>query len=417
MLTLVASACSSGSASSAVSAASASGSTSGNAFAGLGTWVDVYDYGPRFQSSATALPSVTPASVDDMARLGVKTLYLQAAQDDTRSEGNLVDRRLVGDILVRAHRRGVKVVAWYLPHFADVDRDLAHIRAMNDFRVQGERFDGIALDIEWTNDVKDAALRNRALIELAARTRRLVTRVPLGAIVLEPVLIEDVNPNYWPNFPWKALRRSFDVWLPMTYWTNRSTSSGWRDSFRYTSENVRRVRTDLGEPDAAVHAIGGIADRATTADYAGFVRAAIYGLPELYADQLPDARLVANPGCYPTSVILGLRPLVESGWIAQRARHRLRLQVRRIGRGQGTQARAALCRSGRKLPRLRTVFAPAHAGSHRSHGNQRRRHRLHDAPACRWLAAFYPRFTCGLPSRTRRKRSNRSTASFMRTAR
>jgi len=39
-------------------------------------------------------------------------------------------------------------------------------------------------------------------------------------------------------------------------------------------------------------------------------------LPELYADQLPDARLVANPGCYPTSVILGLRPLVESGWIA-----------------------------------------------------------------------------------------------------
>jgi len=44
---------------------------------------------------------------------------------------------------------------------------------------------------------------------------------------------------------------------------------------------------------------------------------AVYGLPELYAGQLPGARLVANPGCYPTSVILGLRPLVESGWIAQ----------------------------------------------------------------------------------------------------
>src|SRR5713101_9635311 len=42
---------------------------------------------------------------------------------------------------------------------------------------------------------------------------------------------------------------------------------------------------------------------------------AVYGLPELYADALPQARLVANPGCYPTSVILGLRPLVESGWI------------------------------------------------------------------------------------------------------
>jgi len=41
----------------------------------------------------------------------------------------------------------------------------------------------------------------------------------------------------------------------------------------------------------------------------------VYGLPELYAGELPSARLVANPGCYPTSVILGLRPLVESGLI------------------------------------------------------------------------------------------------------
>ena len=243
-------------------------------FRGLGTWVDVYDYGPRFQSSPDQLPAVTPASVDDMARLGVKTLYLQAAQDDTRSEGKLVDRALVGAILRRAHRHHVKVVAWYLPHFADVGRDLARVRALTDFRTEGERFDGIALDIEWTNDVKDVTLRNRALLDLASRARRVVTDVPLGAIVLEPVLIEDVNPAYWPSFPWRALRRSFDVWLPMSYWTNRSTASGWRDSFRYTSENVRRVRARLGEPDAAVHAVGGVADRTDPADLAGFVRAA-----------------------------------------------------------------------------------------------------------------------------------------------
>jgi len=42
---------------------------------------------------------------------------------------------------------------------------------------------------------------------------------------------------------------------------------------------------------------------------------AVYGLPELYEAELPKARIVANPGCYPTSVILGLKPLVESGWI------------------------------------------------------------------------------------------------------
>jgi len=42
---------------------------------------------------------------------------------------------------------------------------------------------------------------------------------------------------------------------------------------------------------------------------------AVYGLPELYADALPKARIVGNPGCYPTSVILGLKPLVDAGWI------------------------------------------------------------------------------------------------------
>jgi len=42
---------------------------------------------------------------------------------------------------------------------------------------------------------------------------------------------------------------------------------------------------------------------------------AVYGLPEIYEAALPRARIVANPGCYPTSVILGLKPLVEAGWI------------------------------------------------------------------------------------------------------
>lgn len=38
---------------------------------------------------------------------------------------------------------------------------------------------------------------------------------------------------------------------------------------------------------------------------------AVYGLPELYVEQLRTARLVANPGCYPTSAILALAPLME----------------------------------------------------------------------------------------------------------
>ncbi|SPF42830.1 N-acetyl-gamma-glutamyl-phosphate reductase [Candidatus Sulfotelmatobacter kueseliae] len=42
---------------------------------------------------------------------------------------------------------------------------------------------------------------------------------------------------------------------------------------------------------------------------------AVYGLPELNSDRLATAQLVANPGCYATSVILALAPLVKSGVI------------------------------------------------------------------------------------------------------
>ena len=46
----------------------------------------------------------------------------------------------------------------------------------------------------------------------------------------------------------------------MTYWTNRNTKSGYREGFRYTDENIRRLRANLGRGDAAVHPVGGIAD-------------------------------------------------------------------------------------------------------------------------------------------------------------
>jgi N-acetyl-gamma-glutamyl-phosphate reductase len=42
----------------------------------------------------------------------------------------------------------------------------------------------------------------------------------------------------------------------------------------------------------------------------------VYGLPEWFADQIAEADLVANPGCYPTSAILPLGPLLAEGMIA-----------------------------------------------------------------------------------------------------
>ncbi|MCY4620321.1 MAG: N-acetyl-gamma-glutamyl-phosphate reductase [bacterium] len=42
----------------------------------------------------------------------------------------------------------------------------------------------------------------------------------------------------------------------------------------------------------------------------------LYGLPELFGDTLPGARRVAVPGCYPTSALLGLAPLLSAGVIS-----------------------------------------------------------------------------------------------------
>ena len=45
----------------------------------------------------------------------------------------------------------------------------------------------------------------------------------------------------------------------------------------------------------------------------GLVAEAVYGLPELQREAIRGARLIANPGCYPTAVQLGFMPLLEAG--------------------------------------------------------------------------------------------------------
>jgi N-acetyl-gamma-glutamyl-phosphate reductase len=45
------------------------------------------------------------------------------------------------------------------------------------------------------------------------------------------------------------------------------------------------------------------------------IEQAVYGLPELYRERVRDARIVANPGCYPTAAVLALAPLARAGVI------------------------------------------------------------------------------------------------------
>jgi N-acetyl-gamma-glutamyl-phosphate reductase len=69
---------------------------------------------------------------------------------------------------------------------------------------------------------------------------------------------------------------------------------------------------------------------------------AVYGLPEFYRSQIPGARLVSNPGCYPTAANLAIKPLIESGVVVREA-------------GIICDAKSGVSGAGRK-PSLKTSF-------------------------------------------------------------
>ena len=56
---------------------------------------------------------------------------------------------------------------------------------------------------------------------------------------------------------------------------------------------------------------------------------AVFGLPELYRDKIKDSHLIGNPGCYPTSAILGLYPLLKEQMIVRRYFHRFQIGCER----------------------------------------------------------------------------------------
>ncbi|MCZ2857841.1 hypothetical protein [Blastococcus sp. VKM Ac-2987] len=233
-----------------------------------GTWVTRFRFSREY---AGASPPITPASVDAMADAGVDTIYLQAAADEPQYP-DLISPDLLGQFLVRAHARGMQVVGWYLPHFTDVTADLRRLRAIADFRADGHAFDAVAVDIE-DRTVADVDLRNARLVDLSRRLYDALPGVTLGAIVLPPVVTDVISPSYWPRFPWQQLAGLYQVWLPMAYWSNR-TDATWSDAYRYTRENITRLRANLGEPCAAVATIGGFGTTETATDYGGMVRAA-----------------------------------------------------------------------------------------------------------------------------------------------
>ncbi len=243
-------------------------------YRGLGAWVDVFDFAPAYQTGG-AIPVVGPADLDVMVASGVRTLYLQAARRDDRAPTGLVEPELTAALLDGAHDRGLAVVAWYLPTFESVSADLVRVDLLRRFTTaRGDRFDGIGIDIELTSAVPDHAERTRRLVQLSAGVSGGgLPGDAYAAVVLPPTLLQVVNPDLWPGFPWEALAPHYDVWMPMAYWSGRTEASGLRDGFAYTADSVERLRADLDDPDAPVHPVGGIGDEIGEAEVRGFVDA------------------------------------------------------------------------------------------------------------------------------------------------
>ena len=239
------------------------------AYAGLGTWVDIYakkDWRhPERQVAA-------------MARDGAQTLYLETG--NYRQKADLVRPRGLGRFLDAAHAAGLRVVAWYLPSFATPRKDERRALAAIHFRsASGEHFDSFALDIEATL-VRPIPLRDRRLLQLSARLRSDVgPDYALGAIVPSPI---GMSPSYWPGIPYRALARFYDVFLPMAYSTMRGLR-GSKATLDYLAATVAAVRTGSGDPNLPIHLIGGISAAMGAKETAGFMRAVAACVPLGYS--------------------------------------------------------------------------------------------------------------------------------------
>ena len=236
-------------------------------YRGLGTWVDAFDFSPEYGYARTK-----PSAVDEMARQGVKTLYIQGAKDRDGGGTGVLSADLLGQFVDKAKAHKIKVVGWYLPRFVNPSRDWAHVDAMLKFRTKnGNRFDSIGIDIE-SRENGDLKQRNDRLVALSTKLRQAAGSMSTSAIVVPPVVTDVINPNFWPDFPWAKLKPSYDVWIPMSYYTNRKNQPEWRDAYKYSTENVRLLRGHVGS-GAIVHLAGGVGTTSTAKDYDGLVRA------------------------------------------------------------------------------------------------------------------------------------------------
>lgn len=230
-------------------------------YTGLGTWVSIFmDTWDR-----------PIHHVQQMHDRGVRTLYLQTSSSSTPANTRIFRPDRVGMFIEAAHRRGMKVVAWYLPPLRGSSEEYERAMAAIRFRsLNGHRFDAFALDIEPSSGAPDVPERNTNLLRLSRRINNSVSdRYQLGAIIPSPVGMRRV-PAYWPQFPYEELGRIYDVIVPMSYSTYRV--SGPSDTYDYHRRNIYILRSILGR-QVRISMIGGEANQSDRLETRAFISA------------------------------------------------------------------------------------------------------------------------------------------------
>lgn len=107
---------------------------------GRGAWVDLFDWSLAYIGGA---PTVGLADIDAMAAAGMETLFIQVTRIDSPTD--IVEPARLATLLDRAHRRGMRTCAWFLPGLADPAVDQRRVAAIARLPV-----DCVAIDIEPT---------------------------------------------------------------------------------------------------------------------------------------------------------------------------------------------------------------------------------------------------------------------------
>lgn len=184
------------------------------------------------------LGTIADSNPDALARTaaldGVSHLYLEAAISPLGFHG----RTSVGPLIEAAHRRGLAVIAWVYPYLDDIASDVALTRTVSSFRTPtGDRFDGIAADLERNMDVTHI------------RTYSQLVRYYLGPSAL--LVGVTYPPQSIPSYPFGEVARFYNAIAPMDYWHQTQSANGlnynhmkygYDYAYRYAGDSVRTIR-------------------------------------------------------------------------------------------------------------------------------------------------------------------------------